>query len=168
MQLEWAAQELREEGRQFSSEIRLGVMIETAAAVVMADRLAAETDFFSIGTNDLTQYVLSVDRGNPKVAEFYSYCDPAVLRSIRRAVHCAKEAGIQVGMCGEAASDPLLTPVLLSLGLDTFSVPPSSVLSIRRAISLWALPEADALTEEAFSLGTEREVRALLEKHRRG
>lgn len=168
VQLEWAAQELREEGRQFNSEIRLGVMIETAAAVVMADRLAAETDFFSIGTNDLTQYVLSVDRGNPKVAEFYSYCDPAVLRSIRRAVHCAKEAGIQVGMCGEAASDPLLTPVLLSLGLDTFSVPPSSVLTIRRAISLWTLPEADALTEEAFSLGTEREVRELLEKHRRG
>ena len=99
---------------------------------------------------------------------FYSYCDPAVLRSIRRAVHCAKEAGIQVGMCGEAASDPLLTPVLLSLGLDTFSVPPSSVLTIRRAISLWTLPEADALTEEAFSLGTEREVRELLEKHRRG
>lgn len=167
-QLELAKQELGREKHEFCRNIRIGVMIETAAAVVMADQLAAETDFFSIGTNDLTQYVLSVDRGNPKVAEFYSYFDPAVLRSVQRAVRCAKEAGIPVGMCGEAASDPLLTPVLLSLGLDTFSVPPSSVLNIRRTISRWTLPEANAVADQVFSLATEQEVRAFLEREKRG
>ncbi len=167
-QLALAKEELKSTGTEFREDISLGIMIETAAAVIMADRLAKEVDFFSIGTNDLTQYMLSVDRGNAQVAERYSYCDPALLRAVKWAVEKGKAAGIRVGVCGEAASDPLLTPVFLALKADRLSVSPGAVLPVRREISLWTMEEANQLTEKVFSLSTEKEVRALLEQERRG
>ncbi len=113
--------QLLSEGYAVNKDIQVGIMVETAAASLMADVFAREVDFFSIGTNDLTQYTMSVDRGNDKVSYLYSTFNPAVLRSIRHIISCGREAGIMVGMCGEAASDPCMIPLLLAFGLNEFS-----------------------------------------------
>ena len=108
---------------------KLGTMIETPAAMLMADVLAKYCDFFSIGTNDLIQYLMAADRGNPNVAYLYQACDPAVLRALRSVIQAGVQAGIPVGLCGEMASDALLIPVLLGFGLERFSVNPSAILN---------------------------------------
>lgn len=165
--LEGCKQELRDSGEKFREEMPVGVMMETAAATFVAELLAREADFFSIGLNDLTQYTLAVDRDNAMVSPLYSYYHPALLRSVRRIVSCGREAGIPVGVCGQAVADPLFIPLLLALGLDEFSVEPSLLLSVRRTFSLWTLGEAKALAEEALTLETEEEVHRLLEKNHR-
>ena len=109
-------------------------MIETPAAVLIADELAKIADFFSIGTNDLTGYVMAVDRGNGKVSELYSVHKQAVLKAIEMTIHSAKSAGIPVGMCGESAADRELIPKLVEWGLDEFSVAPNSILRTRKTI----------------------------------
>lgn len=154
--------ELDVAGIPYNKDIQVGVMIETPAASLIADLLAKEADFFSIGTNDLTQYTMAVDRGNAKVAYLYSAYHPAVLRSIKRIIEAANEAGIMVGMCGEAAADTLLIPLLVSFGLGEYSVSASSVLATRSTISKWSKEEADALAKQALELSTEAEVAALL------
>ena len=131
---------------------------------MIADILAKESDFFSIGTNDLTQYIMSVDRGNADAAYLYSAYNPAVLRAIKHIIKCAKQAGIPVGMCGEAASDKKLIPLLISFGLDEYSVSAASVLSTRKTISEWSKREADALTEQVMKVETAEEVEQLLSK----
>lgn len=146
----------------YNKNIKLGVMIETAAASLIADILAEEADFFSIGTNDLTQYTMSVDRGNADVAYLYSPFDPAVLRSIKHIITCGKNAGIPVGMCGEAAADKLMIPLLISFGLDEFSVSAASVLRTRKSISQWTKQSADELAKKVMLLKTEKEVLNLL------
>ena len=160
--VEECKQELTSEGVKFDANIEVGCMIETAAASLIADMLAKEADFFSIGTNDLTQYTMSVDRGNAKVAYLYSAFQPAVLRSIKNIIAAGNAAGIPVGMCGEAAADPLMIPLLISFGLDEYSVNPVLVLTARAIISKWTKEEADALAEKALSLTTEAEIVALL------
>ncbi|HCO29080.1 MAG TPA: phosphoenolpyruvate--protein phosphotransferase [Lachnospiraceae bacterium] len=150
--------ELDKEGIAYNKEIQIGVMIETPAASLIADLLAKEASFFSIGTNDLTQYTMAVDRGNAKVAYLYSAYNPAVLRSIKRVIECGKAEGIMVGMCGEAASDPMLIPLLISFGLDEFSVSATSVLATRKTISQYTKEEADKIAEGAMKLTTEKEV----------
>ncbi len=127
------AAELAAEGHAVA-EVPVGIMIETPAAALTAGELAKEADFFSIGTNDLTGYVMAVDRGNSKVSGLYDVMQPAVLKAIELAIKGAKENGIPVGMCGEAAADPHLTARLLEWGLDEFSVSPSSILRTRKAI----------------------------------
>lgn len=117
--------ELVSEGVDFKS-VPLGVMIETPAAVLISDLLAEEVEFFSIGTNDLTGYTMAVDRGNAKVSGLYDTFQPAVLRAIELTIKNAKKAGIEVGMCGEAAADSALIPKLLEWGLDEFSVSPAA------------------------------------------
>ena len=149
----------------FDEHLPIGVMVETVSACLMADSLAKEADFFSLGTNDLTQYVLGVDRGNARVAHLYSYFHPAVLRMVRQVLESARKNDIPVGMCGEAAADTALTPVLLSFGLKAFSVAPASLLPVRKTISLWSKEEAETVTEEAMSLETEEEVRLFLQEH---
>ena len=126
--------ELESEGALFKKNIPLGVMIETPAAVLIADELAKIADFFSIGTNDLTGYVMAVDRGNGKVSGLYSVQKPAVLKAIEMTVKSAKAAGIPVGMCGESAADSELIPKLVEWGLDEFSVTPNSILKTRKEI----------------------------------
>lgn len=126
--------ELELEGVLFKKEIPVGVMIETPAAVLIADELAKIADFFSIGTNDLTGYVMAVDRGNGKVSGLYSVQKPAVLKAIEMTVKSAKTAGIPVGMCGESAADSELIPKLVEWGLDEFSVTPNSILRTRKEI----------------------------------
>ena len=126
--------ELESEGALFKKNIPLGVMIETPAAVLIANELAKIADFFSIGTNDLTGYVMAVDRGNGKVSGLYSVQKPAVLKAIEMTVKSAKAAGIPVGMCGESAADSELIPKLVEWGLDEFSVTPNSILKTRKEI----------------------------------
>ena len=153
--------ELDEKGIPYNKDIQVGIMVETPAASLMADAFAKEADFFSIGTNDLTGYTMAADRGNPDVAYLYSTYNPAVLRSIERVIKAGKAEGTMVGMCGEAAADPLLTPLLLSFGLDEFSVSATSILATRKTISLWTM--ANAVAEKAMTLVTEKEVREYLE-----
>ena len=154
--------ELDAEGRKYNKDIEIGVMIETPAASLIADLLVKEADFFSIGTNDLTQYTMAVDRGNARVSYLYSAYNPAVLRSMKYIIETGKAAGITVGMCGEAAADPLLIPLLVSFGLDEYSVSATSVLATRGILSKWSKKEADELAEKALSLSTEAEVAELL------
>lgn len=159
--------ELDAENIAYNKDIQVGAMIETPAASLIADLLAKEADFFSIGTNDLTQYTMAVDRGNAKVAYLYSSYNPAVLRSMKNIIEAANAAGIMVGMCGEAAADPLLIPLLISFGLGEFSVSVTSVLATRGTIAKWSKAEADELAAKALSLATETEVAELLKANAR-
>ena len=159
--------ELDAENVAYNKEIQVGAMIETPASSLIADLLAKEADFFSIGTNDLTQYTMAVDRGNAKVAYLYSSYNPAVLRSMKNIIEAANAAGIMVGMCGEAAADPLLIPLLISFGLGEFSVSATSVLATRGTIAKWSKAEADELAAKALSLATETEVAELLKANAR-
>ena len=152
------------QGIAYDKDIEVGCMIETASASLIADILAKESDFFSIGTNDLTQYTMSVDRGNADVAYLYSTFQPSVLRSIKHIIECGRKEGIPVGMCGEAAADPLMIPLLISFGLTEFSVNPVLVLTARCIISKWGKAEADALAEKVMNLDTEKEIVDLLKK----
>ena len=151
-------------GIDYDKNIEVGCMIETPAASLIADILAKEADFFSIGTNDLTQYTMSVDRGNADVAYLYSTFQPSVLRSIKHIIEAGVQAGIPVGMCGEAAADPLMIPLLISFGLTEFSVNPVLVLTARCIISKWSKEEADKLAEKIMAMSTEAEIVAALKE----
>lgn len=154
--------ELDKEGVVYNKNIEVGVMMETPAACMMADALAKEAAFFSIGTNDLTGYTMAVDRGNAKVAYLYSTYNPAVLRAIKRIIECGKKEGIMVGMCGEAAADSKLIPLLLAFGLDEFSVSATSVLKTRKTISDCTMDECKALADKVMACVTEEEVLEIL------
>lgn len=154
--------ELDKEGVAYNKNIEVGVMMETPAACMMADALAKEAAFFSIGTNDLTGYTMAVDRGNAKVAYLYSTYNPAVLRAIKRIIECGKKEGIMVGMCGEAAADSKLIPLLLAFGLDEFSVSATSVLKTRKTISDCTMDECKALADKVMACVTEEEVLGIL------
>ena len=154
------AEEICRENRLLEPQI--GVMIETPAAFIMADVLAKYSDFFSIGTNDLTQYIMAADRGNSSVAYLCKAYDPAVLRALRGVISAGVRAGIPVGMCGEAAADPLLIPVLIGLGLEEFSVTPGAVLKTRYEISRWSMAAAWKVADHALTLETAGEVEAYL------
>ena len=156
------ADEFSREGVACNKDVPVGVMIETPAAALMADALAAEADFFSIGTNDLTGYTMAVDRGNDRVRYLYSAFNPAVLRSIRSVIAAGTAAGIPVGMCGEAAADPLLIPLWISFGLTEYSVGPASILATRAAIAGWNHEEARALAEAVMGAVTPDAVLDLL------
>lgn len=156
--------ELDQEGFKFNPDTEVGVMMETPAASLIADKLAEEADFFSIGTNDLIGYTMCADRGNDRISNLYNVYYPAVLRSIKNIIECGVKAGIMVGMCGEAAADPLLEPLLISFGLEEFSMSAPSILRARKTISQWSKQECDELAERALSLSTSAEVKALLEE----
>ena len=156
--------ELDSRGIPYKRDIQVGIMVETAAASLIADIFAREVDFFSIGTNDLTQYTMAVDRGNKKVSYLYSAFNPAVLRSIRHIISCAREAGIMVGMCGEAASDPLMVPLLLAFGLNEFSMSASAILRTRRLVTGYSVKELQAVADEAMSFSTAAEIEQYMRK----
>lgn len=160
--LEECKQELAAQGIAYDDNIQVGIMIETPAAALIADLLAKEAAFFSIGTNDLTQYTLAVDRGNAKVENLYTTLHPAVLRSIRSIIHAAKEAKISVGMCGEAAADPVLIPLLLEFGLDEMSVSASSILKTRKIVSQWSQKETAEVEQKAMQLDEPQAVEEYL------
>lgn len=156
--------ELDEKNIAYNKNIEVGIMVETAAASLLADIFAKEVDFFSIGSNDLIQYTMSVDRGNVKIAGLYSPFSPAVLRSINRIITEGKKAGIMVGMCGEAAADPLLIPVLLAWGMDEFSMSASSILKSRQIISGCDSKDLKAKVDKVLEMSTESEIKEYLKK----
>lgn len=150
--------ELKAENIAFDEDIKVGIMTETAAAGIIADLLAEESDFFSIGTNDLTGYTMAADRGNSEVSYLYSALQPSVLRMIKSIIEAGVKHNIPVGMCGEAAADPMMIPLLISFGLTEFSVSAPSVLKVRKCISGWTKEKADAIAEKVMSLKTQKEV----------
>lgn len=156
--IEALKKELDSQGIAYKKDIQIGIMVETAAASLIADIFAKEADFFSIGTNDLTQYTMAVDRGNDKVSYLYSTFNPAVLRSIKRIIECGRAEGIMVGMCGEAASDPMMIPLLLAFGLNEFSMSASAILKARKLITGYSIEELRAVADAAMGFSTATEV----------
>lgn len=150
--------ELSSENIDFDKDIKVGVMVETSSAAVIADLLAKEADFFSIGTNDLTGYTMACDRGNSDVSYLYSPLQPSVLRMIKNIIECGIKNNIPVGMCGEAAANPMMIPLLISFGLTEFSVSAPSVLRVRKTISQWTKQEADKVAEKVMTFATEKEI----------
>ncbi len=150
--------ELSSENIDLDKDIKVGVMVETSSAAVIADLLAKEADFFSIGTNDLTGYTMACDRGNSDVSYLYSPLQPSVLRMIKNIIECGIKNNIPVGMCGEAAANPMMIPLLISFGLTEFSVSAPSVLRVRKTISQWTKQEADKVTEKVMTFATEKEI----------
>lgn len=160
--LEEAKEELRQERKDFNPAVSVGMMIEVPSAVVLATQLVREVDFFSIGTNDLIQYLLAVDRDNPKVAKLYTPLHPAVLTAINETVHIAKGAGKGVSMCGEMAADPLCALLLLGMGLDDLSMGPFFIPVIRRIVRTVSYSTARAVTRDVLKLSTVQEVKGYL------
>lgn len=153
---------LEREGLGFRKNMRVGVMIEVPSAVAIADQLAREAAFFSIGTNDLIQYAMAADRTNARVARLADPFQPAVLRLIRQAIQAGHDAGIDVALCGELAADPLATPLLIGLGLEELSLSSGLIPGLKRAIAGCALPEAEALARQALAQDSSAAVRQLL------
>lgn len=156
--------ELNSEGISFDKDISVGIMIETPAAVLLADELAKEVDFFSIGTNDLTQYILAVDRGNEKISKMYNPFHPAVIRSIKKVIDSAHNANIHVGMCGELAGDKKAALLLLGMGLDEFSMSAISIPIIKNLIRSLSFQEVVSATNKVLNMSTSSEIEDYLEK----
>ena len=154
--------ELNREGTPFAKNVDVGIMVETPAAALCADSLAREADFFSIGTNDLSQYTMAADRGNPSVAGLCDAFHPAVLRLIRDVIEASHRAGKWTGVCGELAGEPLAVPLLLGLGLDEFSMAPVMVPVVKALIRQLDAREMKVLAGEALEMATAGEVRALV------
>lgn len=151
--------ELKQEKIAFNEQIEIGIMIEVPAAVAMAERLATEVNFFSIGTNDLSQYVMAADRNNPKVAAIADGLSPAVLRMIQQTIKAAKESGIRVGICGELASSPLALPILIGLGIDELSVNVTVISEVKKIISQLTIAEAEIIAQDVLELDSAAAVR---------
>jgi phosphoenolpyruvate-protein phosphotransferase (PTS system enzyme I) len=161
--LDEAAQQLKQQGVAFNRDIPVGIMIEVPSAVITADILAEKVDFFSIGTNDLIQYTLAIDRGNRHVAHLHQPMHPAILRMIKRTCDVGREKGISIYMCGEMAAEPLFTPILLGLGVDELSMNPQAIPMVKNAIRAIDTTDLGAFLEEVLKMITPQAVEALLE-----
>jgi len=160
--LEESRSELRKAGILFDDRMEVGIMIEVPSSVLMADRLAREVDFFSIGTNDLIQYLLAVDRSNDLIVNLYQEFHPSVLRAIKHVIDTAHAEGIWVGMCGEMAGNPLASVLLLGLGLDEFSMVPSVIPEVKKILRNTAYTEARQIAAESLEKATSAEVKDFL------
>jgi phosphotransferase system enzyme I (PtsI) len=158
--LESVKEELKREKVPFDAAMPVGAMIEVPAAVTLADLLTRYADFFSIGTNDLIQYALAIDRVNQQVADMYQPLHPAVMRMVRDVVQVGHQAGIPVAMCGEMAGDPLYIPVLLGLGVEEFSMNAMAIPVVKRVIRMTSQKEARETAGRALQLHTVEEVNA--------
>jgi phosphotransferase system enzyme I (PtsI) len=155
-------EDLEEEGASFDADMKVGVMIEVPSAAIMARHFARECDFFSVGTNDLTQYALAVDRSNECVASLYTPGHPAVLRLMKTVAEAAHESGVELSVCGEMAGDPIYIPVLLGLGVQVFSVSPATLLEIKKGIRTITMDQAREVCDRVFQFDSDREVDAYL------
>ena len=162
--LEECKRELKERGVLFRESISTGIMVETPAAVLVAEELAKEVDFFSIGTNDLTQYILAADRGNQKLTKLYDPFHPAVLRAVAKVIAAGHKEGKEVGMCGEFAGEERAVPLLIGMGLDECSMVSASIGAVRYQIRGLSAENAKHLAERVLAAGTAKEVRHLLER----
>ena len=156
-----AASQLDDKGMRYG-KFKVGIMIEIPSAAIMAEELAKEVDFFSIGTNDLTQYTLAVDRGNSKVSQWYDHLHPAVLKLIAMTSKAAKTQKIELGICGEMAGDPFALPVLLGLGFDELSMSPPAIPKIKRLVRKFQAERAKQVAQKALSMKDADEVRQYL------
>jgi phosphotransferase system enzyme I (PtsI) len=155
-------EELAGEGYQIPNQVPLGAMVEVPSSAIMARELAREADFLSIGTNDLIQYSLAVDRSNERVAHLYQPTSPAVLRLIAQVLSAGDAEGTEVSMCGEMAADPLMVPVLVGLGLRKFSMNPQAVPVIRALIRQLSYRESVHMARQALKMVTARDVEEYL------
>jgi phosphotransferase system enzyme I (PtsI) len=156
--LEEAKKELEREGISFDREIEVGIMVEIPAAAVAADILAKEVDFFSIGTNDLIQYTLAVDRMNENIAHLYQPLHPAILRLIKNVIEASHTNGIWTGMCGEMAGDVNAAPILLGLGLDEFSMSAVSIPRVKKIIRSLTLKQAKEIADKALNMESPEDI----------
>lgn len=163
-ELEKLKEELRSEGKSFDEAIEVGIMIETPAAAVIAHHLIKEVDFFSIGTNDLTQYTLAVDRGNELISQMYNPLTPSVLNLIKQVIEASHAAGKWTGMCGELAGDERATILLLGMGLDEFSMSAISIPRIKKLVRNINFEDAKQLAEQALASATADEVAGLMDE----
>lgn len=161
--IEEVKQELKEKNIKFNENIEVGIMIEIPSSAVMADEFAKECDFFSIGTNDLIQYTIAVERGNEKLANLYSHFNPAVIRLIKSAIDGAHKNGILCGMCGEAAGDVRFIPLLVGLGLDEFSMNANKILKVRKLITDLDFEECKQLAKKVLELESTEGVKRILD-----
>ena len=157
-------EELKKDGLSFAEDIEVGAMIEIPSAAIIADLMAKEVDFFSLGTNDLIQYSLAVDRVNEKVAYLYQPLHPTILRLVDNVVKCAHRENIWVGACGEMSSDPLFALILLGLGVDEFSVSPTSLLEIKKVIRGIRWEETEEIASKLLKLSTSYEARRFAQR----
>ncbi len=162
--LEECKRELKERGVLFRESISTGIMVETPAAVLLAEELAKEVDFFSIGTNDLTQYILAADRGNQKLTKLYDPFHPAVLRAIKKVIEAGHREGKEVGMCGEFAGEERAVPLLVGMGLDECSMVSSEIASVRYQIRGLSAEQTKHLAERVLAAGTGKEIKQLIER----
>jgi len=162
--IEEVARQLKAEGVPCCETVPVGVMIEVPAAVMIADVLAAEADFFSLGTNDLTQYLLAVDRDNARVAHLYESLHPAVLRAVKRTVEAAAAAGIPLEVCGEMASHPMQALVLIGLGLRSLSMASKAIPVIKETIRSVKVSAAQDVVEQALRCDSAEEIQQLLQE----
>jgi len=156
--------ELKSKKVDFDENIQLGIMVETPSAAILSAHLAAEVDFFSIGSNDLTQYTLAVDRGNERVSKLFDHFHPGVLRLIRDVIEAGHQAHIWVGLCGELASDPLAIPLLVGLGIDELSMSPSSIPRAKLTLRAISTPKCSEIAREALNYRTATEVKRFLRR----
>ncbi len=156
-------EELKAQNMRFNENIEVGIMVEIPSSAVMADEFAEECDFFSIGTNDLIQYTIAVERGNEKLANLYSHFNPAVIRLIKSAIDGAHKNGILCGMCGEAAGDINFIPLLVGLGLDEFSMNANKILKVRKLVTDLNFEECKELADSVLKLPSTEEVKNVLE-----
>jgi phosphotransferase system enzyme I (PtsI) len=164
MVLREAIEDLEEEGVEFDRDIKVGMMVEVPSVVMMMDHFVEEVDFFSIGTNDLIQYVLAVDRSNKDVAGLYTASDPSVLRMINMAVRTARESEVPISMCGQMCGNPMYTMLLLGMGLRSFSVTPAAIPEIKQVCRRVSTPACERVAERALQLESARDVRAFLKE----
>ena len=162
--LEECKKELDNENITYDQNIQVGIMIEIPSAALIADKLAKECDFFSIGTNDLIQYTVAVERGNEKISKLYTKFHPAVIQLIKKAIDGAHLANIICGMCGEAAGDPSFIPLLVGLGLDEFSMNSNSILKARKTINNLNAKECAKLSEEIIQMASAKDVEKRLKE----
>lgn len=162
--VENAKSELQKEGIKYDLDIEIGVIIEVPSAALLADKIAKEVDFLSIGTNDLVQYLLAVDRGNERIAYLYQHLHPAILRMIKQIIMAGHQEGVWVGMCGEMASDPLSTLILIGMDLDEFSVSPIAVPEIKKIIRSTEYREAARIAKKVLQFDRPSEVERFMTK----
>jgi phosphotransferase system enzyme I (PtsI) len=160
-------EDLAEHDIDFNPKLRVGMMVETPAAAMMLDAFIQEVDFVSVGTNDLIQYTLAVDRGNKDVADLYSACDPAVLRLLKRSLDIAGQAGVSASVCGQMSGSVMYTQLLLGLGLRELSVPAAAIPEIKQAVRSVSIVDCQAVAKRVLEMNSARDVKAFLRDQKR-